>query len=332
MLTEQRSRSCQKQSLTSTESKKLEIPETPEIDSSMKLQELLKSSASAPDTRSVSLPPATEQLPLTWFNPRLAASKSKIKQKKLGQVRCNETSSSPAFAAIHQPPYRPNTVSCQNANSPSQTTLLKADSLCSPMEESPEPAPASTDVQTVPRPPPGMYLLDADNDEVEVEPNASLFSRDEMGTSVAENDPSSKFRDASNLTADAFPGPEVEMDIHPEPESDTLFSDATRVAIEDKTQTRPKNWPSLVSDSHISPPLRPVKKHTNRQLARIALVAANGMSLTTSQILFWIAGHFSYVRVGEGSWENGVRSTLSHFSEFTSTEIAGAYRGKKLYR
>jgi hypothetical protein len=72
-------------------------------------------------------------------------------------------------------------------------------------------------------------------------------------------------------------------------------------------------------------------RYTNRQLARIALVAANGLHMTTSQIIIWLAHTFSSLRVGEGGWEMNVRSVLSGFDEFQGRKIPGAHGNKKLY-
>jgi hypothetical protein len=91
--------------------------------------------------------------------------------------------------------------------------------------------------------------------------------------------------------------------------------------------------PSPTADVQNSPePRAPSEtRYTYRQLARIALVAANGQRLTISQILLWAASTFPYLRPGQGSWEKSLRSALSNFPEFTSNRIAGAQRNKVLY-
>jgi hypothetical protein len=73
------------------------------------------------------------------------------------------------------------------------------------------------------------------------------------------------------------------------------------------------------------------RRYTNRQLARIALVAANGNCMTTSQIILWLARTFSYLRVGENNWEMNIRSVLSGFEEFQGRKIPEAHGNKKLY-
>jgi hypothetical protein len=73
------------------------------------------------------------------------------------------------------------------------------------------------------------------------------------------------------------------------------------------------------------------RQYTMRQLARMALVSANGSRMTTSQILLWIAQTFSHLRIGQSGWEKSVRACLSRFEEFNGQEIAGAHGNKKLY-
>lgn len=73
------------------------------------------------------------------------------------------------------------------------------------------------------------------------------------------------------------------------------------------------------------------RQYTMRQLARIALVAANGFRMTTSQVIVWLAQNFTHLRVGEGSWERSVRSALSGFDEFHGEKIVGTRGNKKLY-
>ncbi|KAF2025451.1 hypothetical protein EK21DRAFT_116779 [Setomelanomma holmii] len=73
------------------------------------------------------------------------------------------------------------------------------------------------------------------------------------------------------------------------------------------------------------------RQYTNRQLAQIALVAANGCHMTTSQIIIWLAHEFTHLRVGGGSWEMSLRSVLSSSAEFEGRKIAGDLGNKKLY-
>jgi hypothetical protein len=73
------------------------------------------------------------------------------------------------------------------------------------------------------------------------------------------------------------------------------------------------------------------RRYGVRELARIALVSANGNHMTTSQVLIWIAQNFPYLRMGEGGWERSVQACLSRFDEFDGRTIPGDRRNKKLY-
>ncbi|KAH7084783.1 hypothetical protein BKA63DRAFT_401742 [Paraphoma chrysanthemicola] len=73
------------------------------------------------------------------------------------------------------------------------------------------------------------------------------------------------------------------------------------------------------------------RQYSVRQMAAIALVAANGSRLTSSQIIIWLAQKFPHLCVGEGSWERSVRQALSTFTDFHGEKIVGARTNKKLY-
>jgi hypothetical protein len=66
------------------------------------------------------------------------------------------------------------------------------------------------------------------------------------------------------------------------------------------------------------------KPYTMRQLARIALVAANGDRITASQMISWLTQKMSYLQVRKSGWEMQVRSCLSHYDEFCSSKMAGS--------
>ncbi|KAH7094431.1 hypothetical protein FB567DRAFT_3271 [Paraphoma chrysanthemicola] len=73
------------------------------------------------------------------------------------------------------------------------------------------------------------------------------------------------------------------------------------------------------------------RQYTVRQMAAIALVAANGSRLTTSEIITWLAQNLPHLCVGEGSWGRSVRQALSTFTDFYGEKIAGARTNKKRY-
>ncbi len=70
-------------------------------------------------------------------------------------------------------------------------------------------------------------------------------------------------------------------------------------------------------------PPEPKKPHTNRELARIALVAANGTGMAALQVIDWLASRFSYLQKGQGAWEKSLKSVLSRKPEFHRLRAAG---------
>ncbi|KAH7355617.1 hypothetical protein BKA66DRAFT_575253 [Pyrenochaeta sp. MPI-SDFR-AT-0127] len=71
--------------------------------------------------------------------------------------------------------------------------------------------------------------------------------------------------------------------------------------------------------------------YTNRELARIALVAANFTQLSAFDIIDWLANRFTHLRKGEGAWEESINTILSSFPEFHGDTIAGEQGPTKLY-
>ncbi|KAI4936764.1 uncharacterized protein J4E92_001489 [Alternaria infectoria] len=83
---------------------------------------------------------------------------------------------------------------------------------------------------------------------------------------------------------------------------------------------------SIISESpteaHSGPSI-PTKRHTNRDLARIALVCAQGTGMTALEIIDWLALRFSYLNKGQGAWEKSLKSVLSHQPEFYGVKPSG---------
>ncbi|KAE8843666.1 hypothetical protein HRS9122_04769 [Pyrenophora teres f. teres] len=75
----------------------------------------------------------------------------------------------------------------------------------------------------------------------------------------------------------------------------------------------------------------PEKRHTNRELAIIALLAANGSAMTAVQIINWLVQRFSYLHKGQGSWEGSLRAVLSNSPEFSSARDVLGHKRQKLY-
>jgi hypothetical protein len=68
--------------------------------------------------------------------------------------------------------------------------------------------------------------------------------------------------------------------------------------------------------------LKTDKRYTNRELARIALVAANGSGMTALQVVDWVAQRFPYKQKGQGRWEKSLKSILSLKDEYRGDQPA----------
>ncbi|KAL6706144.1 hypothetical protein ACN47E_006060 [Coniothyrium glycines] len=66
------------------------------------------------------------------------------------------------------------------------------------------------------------------------------------------------------------------------------------------------------------------KPHTIRELARMALVAADGSRLTASQIVDWVSKNSDHLRKGVGGWQNSMKAVLSRMPEFVGQKVGGS--------
>lgn len=92
-----------------------------------------------------------------------------------------------------------------------------------------------------------------------------------------------------------------------------------------KVESGPSPDPNISDSSpgaHIGPS-RPTKRHTNRELARIALVCAKGTGMTALEMIDWLALRFSYLKKGQGAWEKSLKSVLSLKPEFHGVKPPG---------
>ncbi|KAI4919435.1 hypothetical protein J4E90_001569 [Alternaria incomplexa] len=94
------------------------------------------------------------------------------------------------------------------------------------------------------------------------------------------------------------------------------------VSKSDETAERDSNISESPTEAHSGPSI-PTKRHTNRDLARIALVCAQGTGMTALEIIDWLALRFSYLKKGQGAWEKSLKSVLSHQPEFYGVKPSG---------
>ncbi|KAF1835074.1 hypothetical protein BDW02DRAFT_579049 [Decorospora gaudefroyi] len=79
-----------------------------------------------------------------------------------------------------------------------------------------------------------------------------------------------------------------------------------------------------------TPPV-PEKRHTNRELAQIALAGANGSRLTSSQMTGWLVQKFPYLQEAQIAWARSFKTVLSRFPEFVSSRAPRARGSTKVY-
>ncbi|KAI4681828.1 uncharacterized protein J4E84_007424 [Alternaria hordeiaustralica] len=93
---------------------------------------------------------------------------------------------------------------------------------------------------------------------------------------------------------------------------------------------RDSNISESPTEAHSGPSI-PTKRHTNRDLARIALVCAKGTGMTALEIIDWLALSFSYLNKGQGAWEKSLKSVLSHQPEFYGVKPSGRPNERVVY-
>jgi len=89
-----------------------------------------------------------------------------------------------------------------------------------------------------------------------------------------------------------------------------------------ETVERDSNISESLTEAHSGPSI-PTKRHRNRELARIALVCAQGTGMTALEIIDWLALRFPYLKKGQGAWEKSLKSVLSHQPEFYGVKPSG---------
>ncbi|KAI4640178.1 uncharacterized protein J4E78_010763 [Alternaria triticimaculans] len=139
--------------------------------------------------------------------------------------------------------------------------------------------------------------------------------------------------DESRNPGSTIPEPtEVGTHMSPKhPSTNCLPDRAAPAAAKEQESAVSKSNETVERDSNIfespieahSGPSIPTKRHTNRDLARIALVCAQGTGMTALEIIDWLALRFSYLKKGQGAWEKSLKSVLSHQPEFYGVKPSG---------
>jgi hypothetical protein len=322
-------------------SEKTEIPDTPEASTSNQTYE--RSKRPAPVKVSPTSDKAADQSPLHWFQTSLLASTPKIKQKKVCEIVHLNTSRPPNLAVdsinfssskyvvpqYHDTDAPPQMLTRKLNSKPSVTTNHKIAGILHRADVSSQ--------QT-----PKKQQLSGSVQRQEISKPRSFgdsHSSTEQGSDQSISSVFSATKDDSSSTpVPADQGSDQDLD---QDRSSALSSETETQTRSTKKSTRSQVGTNSSKGDDTSIADRPAlhngmkvrKRYTNRQLARIALVAANGYYMTTSQIVLWLVSTFPHLRVGEGNWEMNVRSALSWFEEFQGRKIKnpGTHGNKKHY-
>ncbi|KAH9876063.1 hypothetical protein J1614_003942 [Plenodomus biglobosus] len=302
-----RCRNCRNQSLIA-ETGKLEIPETPHAAS----QNQASATQSSKEALSVtSTPVSTSDPAVPWFQSNLVVSKPKIKQKKISGSLVFSTEK-----ASHKP-------LVQQDETTETSPVPKIINQILPLKEKPPMLEPSTQVSKT-------YGMDIMKVSVPTEIDLEQSKNDNGPPPPLVIVGGSKMDD-SNLNL----------------ESITTRDDWERHAYDEymPPQSIQSGTPIISHTGYASPdtsgssdlivklPRLAVakKRHTIRELAIIALAAAEEPDLTAEDIIDWLAKTFTYLRKGHGPWESAVKTRLSTLPELRRDKIPGVSHNMKTY-
>jgi hypothetical protein len=280
----------------------LEIPETPE------------SAAHTLENVTSKVQYGTGHDSVPWFESGLVASVPKVKQKQVGQMSPQKTFIATKAAVESEAALRPGNAlpTCQNTDGVPQMSVRKqviADRLTEADQITSIKKTPNTDARRLPLEMQSKQSSDGPHRSAQSLTSSSRKHHEEL-THIPIPD--------WNIGSISKSGPEP-------PGSDV--SDSTNENDSDQSSTADRD----TTGGALQGELQTQRDYTKRQLARIALVSANGSRMTSSQIVLWIARTFPQYQVGKGGWEKSVYACLSKFPEFDGRKIAEAFENKKLY-
>jgi len=329
------SQRCRKRSAL-TKSGKIEIPDTPEANTSNLTYE--RSQRPAPVEVASASHTAAGQGPLPWFQTSLVAATPKIKQKKVGAIAHLQTSCPPNLAAdsMNLSSSKHAVSLCHDTDAPPQMLTRKLNS-----------EPVVPSKHGITEKPPRVDVPSRQTPQQKQQPS-DLVERQGISKPRSFGDSHSSTNQGSDQSVlsvfsatrdnSLTPGSASDQNVYqgasdaqdPEPEIQARL--AEKPATSQVGTIPPKgDGASIAGPPETHTGRKGRKRYTNRELARIALVAGNGQDMATSQIIPWLVRTFPHLRVGEGNWEMNVRSALSWFEEFEGRKIHGAQGNKKLY-
>lgn len=304
---DQDSRNCRNRILIA-QTGKLEIPETPDAMLSRKAVELHNLGDAI--VKPIPASPAGSVL-TPWFQSNLVASKPRITHKTVGEDAAVHTANS-----LRQPL----TERDKTSESPQVFKVTKqvANSMIkslhsaqnSPAEDTMTELPGCANIQSL------LETTEQADRDREVTP---LTVANQINRTVSYGAP---------YVAGTV---EANEPIAAESTARKLCSNKTRsISLDNTVQALPGDKVLSIPRSITSIP-QSGKRYTNRELARIALLAAGGSSLNSRQVIDWVSQEFSYLQRGEGAWEGSIKSALSGKPEFRADKGHGPQQSKTLY-
>ncbi|KAH3988707.1 hypothetical protein HBH64_195330 [Parastagonospora nodorum] len=291
---------CHERSIIN-KSEKTEIPDTPEASTSNQTYE--RSKRPVPVEVAPTSDKAADQGPLHWFQTSLVAGTPKTKQKKMLTRKLNSKLSVTTNHKVAEILHRADVSSRQTPKKQQLSGSVQRQEISKPRSfgDSHSRTKYGSD-QSIS----SVFSATKDNSSSTPVPadQDSDQDSDQDRSSALNSEPETKTRSTKNSTS---------------PQVGTTSPNGDDTSIADR--------PAIHNGMKVR------KRYTNRQLARIALVAANGHYMTKSQIVLWLVSTFPHLRVGEGNWEVNVRSALSWFEEFQGRNIKnpGTHGNKKHY-
>ncbi|KAI4714575.1 hypothetical protein J4E89_000256 [Alternaria sp. Ai002NY15] len=330
-----------------------EIPETPDVDTARRHASLLPTSSansiSHPSAArlgnheveivsSTHVPPRSEDKPgsttaknspLSWFDP----DRAKI-LPDIGKVRDNAL---PDLSSADTP--APDALITSQETSLEQSAPIEVTSIAETLGQKTMSRPDETNPESSSSNSASVPQVNEPR-ERSVQPAETSGLDDLAGTSgphVFRSDSTHSSdllgEDESRNPASTVPEPtQVGTHISPKrPSTNGLPDRAAPAAAKEQESAVSKSNETIEKDSNISEipteahsgPSIPTKRHTNRDLARIALVCAKGTGMTALEIIDWLALRFSYLEKGQGAWEKSLKSVLSHQPEFYGVKPSG---------
>ncbi|KAF1849601.1 uncharacterized protein K460DRAFT_399718 [Cucurbitaria berberidis CBS 394.84] len=179
-------------------------------------------------------------------------------------------------------------------------------------------------------------IVEAGKLEIPETPNATPADEETAQSSpqailvATTSTPASETKQASMISSQSAPVSSNHFKMIKSGISVTEWMQSESIALK-LTRPRSSSGSRPPTDTGSESPAVPLsEKHYNIcEMAQIALVAADGAHLTTSQIIDWIASTFPYLREIEVGWERSLASKLAREQEFCSHKIVG--QGKKRF-